>query len=205
MEIEKITNLYPAQVKLKNENTLNLRLMDENDTKRIFDFFAGIPRQDKIYLKENVSSMATIDEWAHRINDKRAVTILGEIDNNLCAEATLHQQSAGWSKHVGNIRINVTPEYRGLGIATVLCEKICWIARNINIEKIMAEVILEQEIDIAIFQNLGFEKEAVLKDHVQDIEGRKHDLIILANHTGNLLKEIHSHMLYTDPRFGNEY
>lgn len=205
MEIEKIKNLYPTEVKLKNQQTLHLRFMDKNDIENVFHFFAKISDKDKIYLKENVSSIEAIAQWASRIGEKRVVTVLGEIDKTLCAEATLHQRSAGWSKHVGDIRINVSPEYRGLGIATVLCEKICWIARNINIEKIIAEVILEQKTDLAIFQNFGFEQEAILKDHVKDSTGKQHDLIILANHTKDLLDEIHSHILYTDPRFGNEY
>ena len=58
---------------------------------------------------------------------------------------------------------------------------------------------------IRVAKKLGFEKEALLKDHVRDINGKQHDLIILANHTNKLLKEIHSHILYTDPRLGNEY
>lgn len=205
MDTDKIINLYPTEVTLKNQQLMHLRLMCEDDTDNVFTFFSEISSEDKLYLKEDVSSIETIHKWISRITEKRTVTVLGEIDNILCAEATLHQQAAGWSKHIGDIRINVSPQYRGLGIATVLCEKICWIARNINIEKIIAEVIAEQKTDLAIFQNFGFKQEAILIDHVEDIKGKKHDLIILANHTGTLLEEIHSHMLYTDPRFGNEY
>ncbi|MFC2092050.1 GNAT family N-acetyltransferase [Elusimicrobiota bacterium] len=179
--------------------------MSKNDADKIFKFFSHFTEEDKLYLKENVSDIQVINEWSKRITKKLAVTILGEIDDNLCAEATLHQQAAGWSPHIGDIRINISPRYRGLGIATILCEKICWIATKININKIMAEIIFEQKDTFQIFKNLGFEQEAVLKDHVIDIKGKKHDLIILANHTDKLLKKIHSHTLYTDPLFSNEY
>jgi L-amino acid N-acyltransferase YncA len=205
MDIEKIKNLYPAEVHLKNQQTLHLRFMTKNDIEGILEFFSRIPDEDKHYLQENVSSVDSIKAWWHRIESKRVITILGEIDNILCAEATLHQQSAGWSKHVGDIRINVAHEYRGLGIATALCEKICWVARKVNIEKIMAEVLPEQKNDLEIFKRFGFTQEALLKNHVKDMAGKVHDLIILTNHTAKVLEEIHSHMLYTDPRFGNEY
>lgn len=205
MEISKIKNLYPTEVRLKNQQILNLRLMNENDIEEVFNLFSKLPDSDKLYLKVDVSKKSAIKEWADRIKEELAVTILAETDQTLCAEATLHQQEAGWSKNVGDIRINVAPEYRGCGIATVLCAKICWIAQIIKIEKIMAELIPEQKKALKIFQNFGFEREAKLSDHIRDIEGKKHDLIILANHTKKLLKEIHSHMLYTDPQHGQEY
>lgn len=205
MDVEKITNQFPTDVKLRDGKSLHQRLMEEKDIDNIHRFFSSIPDNDKINLKENVSDINTVKSWWLRIKNGSAVTVLAEIDGDLTAEATLHQQAAGWSKHVGDIRINIAPKYRGLGIAAILCEKICAIAHKIKIEKIMAEVIPEQEKALQIFKNFGFDKEALLKDHVKDISGKKHDLIILANHTDNLIKEMHSHILYTDPTIGNEY
>ena len=205
MEINKIKNLFPEKVKLRNQKIMTLRLMEDKDIDGVFNFFTKILSSEKIYLKENVTDKGAIVKWARRIKDHAAVTILGEIEGTICAEATLHQQAAGWSKHVGDIRINVSSEHRGIGISTMLCDKICWIARILKISKVMAEVIPEQKKAIKIFENFGFEKEAILKDHVIDIEGKLHNLIILANHTEKLIKEIHSHIFYTDPRFGPEY
>ena len=81
--------------------------MNEKDINSIFNFFSEIPSKDKLYLQEDVAIIETIKKWIHRIKEKRTITVLGEIAKILCAEATLHQEAAGWSKHVGNIRINI--------------------------------------------------------------------------------------------------
>lgn len=43
------------------------------------------------------------------------------------------------------------------------------------------EVVADQSPAVAMFQSLGFQAEALLRDHVRDRSGRLRDLILLAH------------------------
>jgi GNAT superfamily N-acetyltransferase len=59
---------------------------------------------------------------------------------------------SGWSSHVGDLRLVVDPDQRGRGIGT-----------------------------IAMFNNLGFNGEALLEDHIRDRKGEFQDLVLLSH------------------------
>ena len=52
---------------------------------------------------------------------------------------------------------------------------------DMELRKLVVEVIADQASLIAMFRSLGFEPEALLTDHVRDRSGEMRDLIVLAN------------------------
>ena len=52
---------------------------------------------------------------------------------------------------------------------------------DMELRKLVVEVIADQASLIAMFRSLGFEPEALLIDHVRDRSGEMRDLIVLAN------------------------
>jgi RimJ/RimL family protein N-acetyltransferase len=54
-------------------------------------------------------------------------------------------------------------------------------ALGLGIEKMVAQMTLDQKGAIATFEGLGFRPEALLRDHVKDREGRTHDLLVLSH------------------------
>jgi hypothetical protein len=50
-----------------------------------------------------------------------------------------------------------------------------------DIEKLVAQMTLDQKGAIATFEGLGFRPEAVLRDQVKDLEGRAHDLLVMSH------------------------
>jgi len=47
---------------------------------------------------------------------------------------------------------------------------------------LVVEVVADQSPAVALFQGLGFEPEALLRDHVRDRSGDLRDLMVLAHH-----------------------
>jgi hypothetical protein len=45
----------------------------------------------------------------------------------------------------------------------------------------MAQMTLDQKGAIATFEGIGFRPEALLRDHVKDRAGKKHDLLVLSH------------------------
>lgn len=171
---------YPT-VHLTNGGVqVTIRPMVPEDKDDLLDFFQRIPAEDRFYLKEDVIDPKVIARWAESVDYTRALPLLAIMDNKIVADATLHRSRAGARRHVGDVRIVVDPEYRNSGIGRGLMHKIAELAKDKGITKLMFEVVAEKEEAArrtAIIQ--GFFPAAVLRDHVQDIDGKPHDLIIM--------------------------
>ena len=50
-----------------------------------------------------------------------------------------------------------------------------------GLDKLVAEMLTVQKNAQRVFKRLGFEEEAILKNHGMDADGKKHDLIIMSN------------------------
>jgi RimJ/RimL family protein N-acetyltransferase len=93
----------------------------------------------------------------------------------------LHRRALGWSPHVGEIRIVTDPEYRRQGLGRHLARELFLLAVRLGLEKVLAEMMEDQHGAIAVFEHLGFEQEATLRDHVRDRQGKKHNLIVMSH------------------------
>jgi RimJ/RimL family protein N-acetyltransferase len=52
---------------------------------------------------------------------------------------------------------------------------------SLDLEKIVAQMTTDQVGAIEVFETMGFKAEALLRDHVKDRDGSKHDLVILGH------------------------
>ena len=75
----------------------------------------------------------------------------------------------------------VDPDRRGRGIGRALAQHAVLEALTLGLRKMVVEVVADQEATIAMFRSLGFEPEALLKDHVRDQAGELRDLMVLAH------------------------
>jgi RimJ/RimL family protein N-acetyltransferase len=63
----------------------------------------------------------------------------------------------------------------------VLTQEAFALALELGIEKMVAQMTVDQKGAIAVFEGMGFRPEALLRDHVKDRDGRKHDLLVLSH------------------------
>ena len=54
-------------------------------------------------------------------------------------------------------------------------------ALRAGLRKVVVEVVADEHSAIALFRRLGFEPEALLRDHIRDRDGRLRDLVLLAH------------------------
>ena len=71
------------------------------------------------------------------------------------------------------------PDVRGQGVGRALSQEIFALALGAGLEKLVAQMTVDQTGAIAIFEGLGFKAEALLRDHVRDKAGKKHDIVVL--------------------------
>jgi ribosomal protein S18 acetylase RimI-like enzyme len=104
----------------------------------------------------------------------------------LRGEATLYRNFHGWSRHVGEIRLNVDRAARGQGLGLALARQIVKLAIGQGIDKLVAHMVDSQTAAKRTFEKLGFHREAELPGQVQDIRGRKHNLLVYANDVSHI-------------------
>ena len=83
--------------------------------------------------------------------------------------------------HVGDIRVLVAPDMRGQGLGHILAQEALATATAMGLEKLTVRMTIDQQAAIAVFESLGFRGEALLRDHVKDRAGKRHDLAILSH------------------------
>jgi ribosomal protein S18 acetylase RimI-like enzyme len=155
---------------------MEIRPVEPGDEPALVRFFERIPEGDRTFLKEDVADPAVLAAWAAPGPARSVAVDDGEVIGSV-AVVPLH----GWSSHVGEIRLVVDPAHRGRGIGRGLARRVVLDAMDMELAKLVVEVVADQEALIGMFRSLGFEPEALLTAHVRDRAGDVRDLLVLAN------------------------
>ena len=106
--------------------------------------------------------------------------MLAEQGDEIAGYASIHMDGARWTRRVGEIRVQVSADYRGLGLGKRLVGEIFRLSQDLGLKKLAAMMTPEQLSARATFEELGFKVEAQLQDWVVDREGKSRDLVIMS-------------------------
>ena len=141
------------------------------------DFFARVPQSDHASFQEDLFEPGLVERWLADERGRRAVAVTdGRVVGYVAVKPLV-----GWSSHVGSLRVVVDPEARGQGVGRALSRHGLVSGLELGLTKLVVEVVADAEPAIGMFQALGFEPEALLKDHVRDRAGALRDLVVLAH------------------------
>jgi L-amino acid N-acyltransferase YncA len=181
-----ILGSYPREVTVADDRTVTLRLMEKTDRDRIVNFARALSPDDLLFLRRDITDPKVVDEWVREIERGRTVTVLAEKDGELLAYASLLLHETFWGRHMGEIRVLVRADYRGLGLGLQMASDVFAIAKDAGIEKVIARMTTEQKRTRARLERLGFEQEALLRGFALDREGKRRDLVIMSAGVGRL-------------------
>jgi L-amino acid N-acyltransferase YncA len=182
----------PSIMHLKNGAGATLALATETDGASLLQFYRSMSEEDRLVLKDDVTTSAWLDWFLAKLASGEAISVLGRVNGSVRGEATLHRTFHGWSRHVGEIRLNVDRTLRGQGLGIELARHIVKIAVDAGIDKLVAHMVESQTAARRTFEKLGFHKEAELPGHVADIHGHKRDLLIYANDVSHIWSAMES-------------
>ena len=142
-------------------------------------FFTELPEGDLTFVKEEVTDPETVRSWANDTSPGgRWVVVDGDDVTGYAAVRPL----PGWSDHVGELRLVVASARRGSGLGRELARRALVAAVSSGLSKLVVEVVADDGAALALFTDLGFTGEAVLRDHIRDRGGELRDLTVLAHH-----------------------
>lgn len=186
---------FPKRVTLREQTVITLRPMVKQDKEGLLAFFRRLPPEDRQFLKDDVTRAEIIEAWARDLNYDRVLPILAEHEGQIIGDATLHRQAYGWMRHVGEIRVVTDAYFRRRGLASAMAREIFYLALQFGLDKMVAEMVADQLPAIKVFQKLGFQQEARLANHVVDLQGRKHDLVIMTTDIPALMQKMQESFL----------
>jgi RimJ/RimL family protein N-acetyltransferase len=170
---------YPKTVSLPEGTQIELRRMTAVDRDAVLSFARALPQEDLLFLRMDLTEPGVVDDWVRNVEAGYATTLVAYDSGGLIGYATVHRNPAPWTRRVGEIRVNVSPSYRGKGLGRVLTAQIFDVARGLGLAKLVANMTADQHGAQAAFRRLGFVPEAVLADYVEDRNGRLRDLVMM--------------------------
>ena len=171
---------FPRTLELKGRK-IELHLMTAADRQALLDFALALPRHDLLFLRRDITDVSAIDAWIAEIESGIIQTVLAVENDAVIGYGTLHRSELQWSHHVAELRMMVAESSRGLGLGRSLTQEIFALALESGIEKMVARMTTDQKGAISTFEGLGFRPEALMRDHVKDLDGECHDLVVMSH------------------------
>ena len=170
---------------------LTFRLMEPSDRDAILAFARALPNDDLIFLRSDITEAPAVDAWMNYIKTGRTISVVAEADGKIAGYASIHLNDALWTRHVGELRVLVGREQRGIGLGKRLTNEAFAIAKDLGLKKITAQMPTEQRGARQVFERLGFRPEALLADHVMSRDGHTHDLLVMSYDVAGFSNEAH--------------
>ena len=161
-------------------DTISVRPLADGDDAAIARFLAQVPDGERRFLKEN-ARRAWLRPSRTSVHDQAARRVVAvDVAGNIVGMAGAFP-GEGWSSHVAELRVLVSSNRRGHGVGRALARAALLEALELGCSHAYVELVAEQEALVAMFQDMGFEPEALLADFVRDGTGEFHDLMLLTH------------------------
>lgn len=177
---KKSKRAYPWSDKLGN-HTITFDLMKPEDRDRVLRFTQSLPAEDVMFLRKDITKPEIIDDWIEKIRRGSTITVLANNEKgNIVGYASLHRDQLLWTRHLGEIRVVIAPELRGVGLGKRLVHEMFQVGRQHKLQRIVVNMRRDQMPLQVMLERLGFKAEALLTDWLMDSAGRTHDLLVMS-------------------------
>jgi len=173
-------NRYPLTGSCK-DGEIKLELFSAERRDDMLAFAKLLPEHDLLFLKRNITEPKVVDAWINSIEAGDTVSIIACRDKKILGCTALLTDKFSWSSHVGEVRVLVASEMKEQGLGRLLIQECFIVGLQLGLAKLTAQMTADQEAAITVFEDMGFKTEAMLRDHVMDQNGEKHDIITLSH------------------------
>jgi L-amino acid N-acyltransferase YncA len=171
--------VYRKFVNTSNRLRVLLRPMSAGDQDVVKEMFCQqASAEDVRFLKDDVCNPELIDSWFIDLDYDRVVPLLALHGECLVGDATLHRRS-GAGRHIGELRIYLTKEFRGVGLGMQLLKELIEIGREMGLHMLVAEVVSAELSAVKAFRKLGFVRHAEFDEYFIDSDDRLHDVSLM--------------------------
>ena len=178
--MSEVMRSYPRQVAC-GDSQVEIAPMTSADRGALVAFVATLPAQDLLFLRRDITHPKVVDAWMRALDTGELTCLVARDDSAMAGCTAIFTDPLSWSRHVGELRVLVSPAWRGKGLGRVMIQECFAQALALGLKKVVARMTADQRAAIAVFEELGFRAEALLARHVADREGQLHDLVLLSH------------------------
>lgn len=165
-----------------------LRELSADDADAVLEFFFELTAEERTFFWDDLTDASVVARW---VGDPRRNPMCVFEEGRIAAFAALVPQTE-WSSHVAELVLVVAGRSRRRGYGGKLAQAMLLGALRREFTKVTVQVAADRPGAIAMFQGIGFQAEALLRDHLREPEtGQLRDLVILSH----LVEETYAHML----------
>ncbi len=170
--------VYRKFVHTGNRRRILIRPMAADDREAVTSMFLTASDDDLRFLYDDVRDPEIIASWFENLDYDKVMPLLALHNDKLVGDATLHLQR-GALRHVGELRIFLTREFRGVGLGSLLLKELIQLGGSLGLRFLVAQVVSDQISVIKAFRKLGFKRQAELDDFFMESDGKLHDVSIM--------------------------
>ncbi|MEA3333111.1 MAG: GNAT family N-acetyltransferase [Pseudomonadota bacterium] len=171
--------VYRKFVSTSNRLRVLLRPMAAGDQDAVSEMFCRQASDEDVrFLKEDVRDLELIAGWFAHLDYDQVVPLLALHGDRLVGDATLHRRS-GAGRHIGELRIYLAKEFRGVGLGMQMLQELVEIGREMGLHMLVAEVVSAELSVVKAFRKLGFVRHAEFDDYLMDVDGGLHDVSMM--------------------------
>jgi RimJ/RimL family protein N-acetyltransferase len=175
---------------LKNGTAVVLRAPTMEDVETLRKFFLSLPPEDQKYLRDDVTRREVVERRIRQSLSGEVRRILALVGDDVVAVGALEFAGERWQRHIGEIRVVVGQQHRGLRLGAMLIAELFQDAQKQEVEKVVVRIAAGQVAARKICEGLGFRVDAVLPDHIKDSEGKLHAQVIMSVTLDELWREL---------------
>lgn len=161
-------------------SSITLRYMAPGDRLRMLDFARSLAAHDLLFMRRDITQPAEVDAWMRDVSTGVVSTILAVDEDVIRGYSSVARSPLSWMRHIAELRVIVGEGGRGQGLGRILTREAFRVAVDMGVEKMIAQMTIDQQGAMAVFRRLGFESEALLRDHVKDRDGKTYDLVMMS-------------------------
>ncbi|MBN2231819.1 MAG: GNAT family N-acetyltransferase [Deltaproteobacteria bacterium] len=169
---------YRNFVNTTNRRRVMLRPMTIEDRDAVTRMFQEAGDEDVRFLYDEVRNSDVVAGWFERLDYERIFPLLALHNSELVGDATLHRQTGG-ARHIGELRIFLTRNFRGVGLGSLMLRELIAVARDLELMFLTARVVSAQLSVIKAFRQLGFKRMAEYDDFFIAHDKTLHDVSMM--------------------------
>lgn len=170
----------PKESLLNNGDPVLFKVLVRDDEEAVRAFFRDIPDHEVESFRDQVPDPRTVDTWIRQIDLHRVFPLAAwnKPPTRLIGLASLNRM-AGAYRHVAEIYVVVGADHRQLGLGSSLIKELIEIGTRQGLYFLKARVLVENQLALRAFRQLGFEVKATLEDYFMTRDGKTKDVALM--------------------------
>lgn len=168
---------FPQEAVLRDGRRVVLRPFAKRDVPALHEFFLRLPEEVRRFAWDRIEDRKLVERWGRELDYAKVFPLLALDGGRIVADATLHRREGGPLRLTGRIKWMIDPDYRGVGLGSILVNHFIGAARANGLRHLNCLLIADLEADaVRVLEHLGFQKH-LLPGYGVDPDGNSHDMV----------------------------